>query len=112
MNINDEVKIVSGSWNNKYINSEFKKWLIDHKDDIFKVQKINGTSIKLYKVNFWIGEEFLCNKEIAYVFSDYIPITIPCNEKLSKKELNNIADNFRRILNLRHGNISNRYFGE
>ena len=59
MKINSLVKIKNDSWNNKYINISFRKWLIEHKNKIFKIEKIVQNAIKLYKVDFWITKEYL-----------------------------------------------------
>ena len=43
----------------RILNDDMKKWIVDHKDRIFKVENIHEGSIKLYGVYFWITEDLL-----------------------------------------------------
>jgi hypothetical protein len=46
-----------------FLNSEFKKWLRDHLDKRFYVEKATERSVKLSKVNFAITTEFIVKGE-------------------------------------------------
>ena len=43
----------------RYITDDMRDWILEHKDVVFKIEKIVDNSIKLFKVNFWITEDLL-----------------------------------------------------
>jgi hypothetical protein len=43
----------------RILNDSMKEWMAEHKDIIFKVEKISDETVKLYKVDFWITKDLL-----------------------------------------------------
>lgn len=52
-----KVKVVNNK--NKILNDSMKDWIEDHKDQVFKIERILGEAVKLYKVDFWLTIDLL-----------------------------------------------------
>jgi len=56
--INDKVRI-KPNMETSYLNESMIKFIEENKNKVFKVERTDFTSVKLYKIGFWISRSLL-----------------------------------------------------
>ena len=44
---------------NRILNDSMLDWISEHAGVVFKVERVVGDSVKLFKVNFWVSNDLL-----------------------------------------------------